>query len=103
VAAFDEHAGLILFCCAPLASPEARHYLGALSSAANFAFANRQLVTHWVHETFAQVLQRPPKDLHLDIIYDGCHNIGKVESHVVEGQTRRLCVHCKGAALALPA
>ncbi len=89
-------------CCAPLTSPEARDYIGAMYSAANFAFANRQLITHWVRETFAQVLQQPPQALHFDVIYDVCHNIGKFETHVVEGEARRVCVHRKGATRALP-
>ena len=89
-------------CCAPLTSPEAHEYIGAMYSAANFAFANRQFVTHWVRETFEQVLRRPPKDLRLEVIYDVCHNIGKFETHVVHGQPRRLCVHRKGATRALP-
>jgi tRNA-splicing ligase RtcB len=89
-------------CCAPLTSPEAQEYIGAMYSAANFAFANRQLITHQVRETFEEVLQRPPKDLQLDVIYDVCHNIGKFETHQVEGQARRLCVHRKGATRALP-
>lgn len=89
-------------CCAPLSSPEAEEYIGAMYSAANFAFANRQLATHWVRETFEQVLHRPPKDLRLEVIYDVCHNIGKFETHVVHGQPRRLCVHRKGATRALP-
>jgi tRNA-splicing ligase RtcB len=89
-------------CCAPLTSPEAREYIGAIYSAANFAFANRQLMTHWVRETFEHISQRPPKDVELDDIYDVCHNIGKFETHVVNGQARRLCVHRKGATRALP-
>jgi tRNA-splicing ligase RtcB len=89
-------------CCAPLSSPEAYEYIGAMYSAANFAFANRQLITHWVRETFEQVLQRSPQDLQIDVIYDVCHNIGKFETHVVDGQPRRLCVHRKGATRALP-
>jgi tRNA-splicing ligase RtcB len=89
-------------CCAPLRSPEAHEYIGAMYSAANFAFANRQLITHWVRETFEQVLQRPPQELQLDVIYDVCHNIGKFETHVIDGQARRLCVHRKGATRALP-
>lgn len=89
-------------CCAPLTSPEAQDYIGAMYSAANFAFANRQLATHWVRETFEQVLRRPPNDLRLDLIYDVCHNIGKFETHVVNGEARRLCVHRKGATRALP-
>lgn len=89
-------------CCAPITSPEAQDYIGAMYSAANFAFANRQLVTHWVRETFEQVLQRPPNDLRIDLIYDVCHNIGKFETHTVNGQARRVCVHRKGATRALP-
>jgi tRNA-splicing ligase RtcB len=89
-------------CCAPLTSPEAHTYIGAMYSAANFAFANRQLITHWVRETFEHILRRPPKDLRLEVIYDVCHNIGKFETHVVGGQLRRLCVHRKGATRALP-
>ena len=89
-------------CCAPLDSPEAQDYIGAMYGAANFAFANRQLVTHWVRETFEQVLRRPPEELRLDVIYDVCHNIAKFETHVVNGVSRRLCVHRKGATRALP-
>lgn len=89
-------------CCAPLSSPEAQAYIGTMYSAANFAFANRQLATHWVRETFEQVLRRPPNDLRLEVIYDVCHNIGKFETHLVDGQPRRLCVHRKGATRALP-
>lgn len=89
-------------CCAPLTSPEAQDYIGAMYSAANFAFANRQLATHWVRETFEQVLRRSPNDLGLDLIYDVCHNIGKFETHIVNGAARRLCVHRKGATRALP-
>lgn len=89
-------------CCAPLHSSEAQEYIGAMYSAANFAFANRQMITHWVREVFEQVLERPPKDLQLDVIYDVCHNIGKFETHVVDGKSRRLCVHRKGATRALP-
>lgn len=88
-------------CCAPLTSPEAQGYIGAMYSAANFAFANRQLITHWVRETFAQVLQRSPEALRFDVVYDVCHNIGKFETHTVNGVPRRLCVHRKGATRAL--
>ena len=62
-------------CCAPLASPEAKAYMGAMYSAANFAFANRQLITHQVRETFAEVMQRSQDELRFDIVYDVCHNI----------------------------
>ena len=88
-------------CCAPLNSPPAREYIGAMYSAANFAFANRQLITHTVRETFTEVLQRSAQDLRIEVIYDVCHNIGKFETHTVDGQARRLCVHRKGATRAL--
>ncbi len=89
-------------CCAPLPSDEARSYLAAMACAANFAFANRQMITAWVRDTFEQVLGKSPADLRLGIIYDVCHNIAKWEDHVVNGQQRRLCVHRKGATRAFP-
>ncbi len=89
-------------CCAPVESPEGRKYLGAMAAAANYAFANRQMMTHWVRETFERVLGRPPREIGLEIVYDVCHNIAKMESHEVEGRERRLCVHRKGATRAFP-
>ena len=89
-------------CCAPIASPEGQQYLEAMACAANFAFANRQMITHWVRETFEQVLRKGPKDLKLDLIYDVCHNIAKHEHHVVDGKKKKLCVHRKGATRAFP-
>jgi tRNA-splicing ligase RtcB len=89
-------------CCAPLQSEEGRRYLGAMASAANFAFANRQIITHWVRESFESVLGRPATDMGLDVVYDVCHNIAKFETHVVEGEERRVCVHRKGATRAFP-
>ncbi len=89
-------------CSAPLSSPEARQYLSAMACAANFAFANRQLITDWVRETFEQVLGRRPAENQLSVIYDVCHNIAKWETHRVGGKERRLCVHRKGATRAFP-
>jgi tRNA-splicing ligase RtcB (3'-phosphate/5'-hydroxy nucleic acid ligase) len=89
-------------CCAPINSPEGRDYLGAMAAAANFAFANRQIITHWVQETLERVLKRGPNDLRLELIYDLCHNIAKFEDHLVEGKMRKLCVHRKGATRAFP-
>ncbi len=89
-------------CCAPIPSPEGQNYLGAMSAAANFAFANRQIIAHWVKETLEQVLHVSPKDLQLELVYDVCHNIAKFEDHVWEGQKRRLCIHRKGATRAFP-
>jgi tRNA-splicing ligase RtcB len=89
-------------CCAPLQSDEARDYLSAMACAANFAFANRQMITAWVRETFEKVLGKSPADLRLGVIYDVCHNIAKWEEHVVKGRRMRLCVHRKGATRAFP-
>jgi tRNA-splicing ligase RtcB len=89
-------------CCAPVSSAEGMRYLGAMACAANFAFTNRQLITHWVRETFEQVFKRGPGDLRLDLVYDVCHNIAKIETHSVEGRKKKLCVHRKGATRAFP-
>lgn len=89
-------------CCAPVSSPEGERYLEAMACAANFAFTNRQMITHWVRETFEKVFRKGPKDLKLDLIYDVCHNIAKIETHTVNGEKRKLCVHRKGATRAFP-
>jgi tRNA-splicing ligase RtcB (3'-phosphate/5'-hydroxy nucleic acid ligase) len=89
-------------CCAPITSPEGREYLGAMSAAANFAFANRQIIAHWVEETLEQTLRLGPKNLQLQLVYDVCHNIAKFEEHTWAGRKRRLCVHRKGATRAFP-
>ena len=86
--------------CAPNDSPEARDYLGAMRAAANFAFANRQLLTHWARDVFARVLGADAREL--AVVYDVAHNIAKVEEHVVDGVVRRLTVHRKGATRAFP-
>jgi tRNA-splicing ligase RtcB len=89
-------------CCAPLNSPEGEQYLAAMACAANFAFANRQLITSWVRESFEEVFGMGPADLGLSVIYDVCHNIAKWETHHFQGKKRRLCVHRKGATRAFP-
>jgi len=89
-------------CCAPLVSPEAKQYLGAMASAANFAFANRQLITHWVRESFEQVFKLGPRDLGLELVYDVAHNIAKIEEHTVDGKKMKVCIHRKGATRAFP-
>jgi tRNA-splicing ligase RtcB len=90
-------------CCAPVSSPEGERYLKAMAAAANFAFTNRQMISHWVRETFEQVFQRGPRDLRIDLIYDVCHNIAKIETHTVDGQKKKVCVHRKGATRAFAA
>jgi len=89
-------------CCAPVDSKEGERYLAAMAGAANFAFVNRQMITHWIRETFEQVFQLGPRDLGLRLIYDVCHNMAKMETHEVQGEKKRLCVHRKGATRAFP-
>jgi len=87
---------------APVESPEGQRYLGAMRAAANFAWANRQILTHHVRTAFAEFFGRRDADLGLDLVYDVAHNIAKIEEHEVEGRTVRLCVHRKGATRAFP-
>lgn len=89
-------------CCAPINSPQGRDYFAAMACAANYAFTNRQLITHWVRQSFEQTFQMDLRHLQLDLIYDVCHNIAKFETHVVNGQKKKLCVHRKGATRAFP-
>ncbi len=88
--------------CAPLGSEEARRYLGAMNAAANYAFANRQIMAHRVREVAGRVLGKDAAALGLRLVYDVAHNIAKLEEHEVEGRARRLCVHRKGATRAFP-
>jgi tRNA-splicing ligase RtcB len=81
----------------PVTSREAEAYWGAMCSAANFAWTNRQLITHWTREAFGEVLQRDPEEMGMHLVYDVCHNIAKLEEHVVEGRRRKVYVHRKGA------
>jgi len=89
-------------CCAPLSSKEGKQYLAAMAGAANYAFANRQIIYHWVRETFEQVFQMSSDRLGLRLIYDVCHNIAKIETHKVAGKEMKVCVHRKGATRAFP-
>jgi tRNA-splicing ligase RtcB len=89
--------------CAPVRSPEGQAYLGAMRAAANYAWCNRQLLTHQAREVFARIFERPWEELGLDLVYDVAHNIAKFEEHDVGGgETRRVCVHRKGATRAFP-
>ncbi|MCL7451653.1 MAG: RtcB family protein, partial [Anaerolineae bacterium] len=86
--------------CAPLNSPEGRRYFGAMAAAANYAWANRQSMAHLAREAFEQVLAGRVRKFDLHTVYDVCHNIAKIEEHVVDGARTRLCVHRKGATRA---
>ncbi|MEW6219967.1 MAG: RtcB family protein [Thermodesulfobacteriota bacterium] len=90
-------------CCAPIGSPEGQAYLAAMAAAANFAFANRQLITQAVRDTVSLVFGLGAGRLGLDLVYDVCHNIAKKELHEVAGKTLELIVHRKGATRAFPA
>jgi tRNA-splicing ligase RtcB len=86
--------------CAPFRSPEGQAYFGAMTAAANTAFANRQVITHRVREVMGSVFGRDPRELGLSVIYDVCHNTAKLERHVVDGEPLELVVHRKGATRA---
>jgi tRNA-splicing ligase RtcB (3'-phosphate/5'-hydroxy nucleic acid ligase) len=83
--------------CAPVSSPEGRAYLGAMAAAANYAQANRQVLGEAARRVFNRVAHAG-----LDLVYDVSHNLAKAETHQVDGEQRRLCVHRKGATRALP-
>src|SRR6185295_16914544 len=88
--------------CVPLRSPEGRAYFGAMAAAANFAWANRQVMTGLAEQAFAKALGASDAALGFGLVWDVCHNIAKIEEHVVDGAARRVCVHRKGATRAFP-
>ncbi len=89
--------------CAPVNSPEGRAYFSSMVCAANYAWANRQCLTHLARQALAHALKSTPEQLGLHLVYDVAHNIAKMERHRVNGQERLLCVHRKGATRAFPA
>ncbi len=101
-----EKYGIVLqdrqLCCAPLQSDEAKRYMAAMRGAANYAFCNRQMMAHWVRETFSEVMKQSAERLGLRLVYDVAHNIAKVEKHRVNGTEKEVCVHRKGATRAFP-
>jgi len=89
--------------CAYLNSPRGKEYLAAMACAANYAWANRQMLMHWTRETFERTLGMGPNAVSMRLLYDICHNIAKIETLPVDGKDQTLCVHRKGATRALPA
>ncbi|MBV9302218.1 MAG: RtcB family protein [Acidobacteriaceae bacterium] len=85
--------------CAPVRSDEGRSYLGAMAAAANFAWANRQAIMHFLRGAFRRIFGESAR---LELIYDVCHNIAKRETYDVDGRTREVLVHRKGATRAFP-
>ena len=86
--------------CAPVNSPEGRKYLAAMACAANYAWANRQMVMHLTEQALLHALRISPKQLNLRLVYDVAHNIAKLETHRVAGALIETCVHRKGATRA---
>jgi tRNA-splicing ligase RtcB len=86
--------------CAPADSEEARRYFSAMKAGANFAWANRQMITLWVRQSFEQVLGQKAERLGMHLVYDIAHNIAKLEDHIVDGKHRKVYVHRKGATRA---
>jgi tRNA-splicing ligase RtcB len=88
--------------CVPADTPEAQNYLKQMASAANFGFTNRQLITHWLRESFQNSFKKDIDALDMHMIYGVCHNILKIEEHEVDGKKMKLNVHRKGATRAFP-
>jgi tRNA-splicing ligase RtcB len=88
--------------CAPAESGEGQNYYKAMASGANYAWANRQVITHWVREAFTRFFKRDMDDLGMDLIYDVAHNVAKLEEHTIDGSKKMVYVHRKGATRAFP-
>jgi len=89
--------------CVPNASEEGESYRRAMFAALNFAWSNRQMITHWIRRSFERVFDQTESDLDMDLIYDVSHNIAKIEDHKIDGANKRVIVHRKGATRAYPA
>ena len=90
--------------CVPNKSEEGENYRKAMYSALNFAWSNRQMITHWTRNTFEKVMGMTEGDAGMNLVYDVSHNIAKVERHTIDGEgTRELVIHRKGATRAFPA
>jgi tRNA-splicing ligase RtcB len=88
--------------CAGIRSKEGTDYFSAMSCAANFAWANRQILLHRAREVFMKALDIGPRDLSMNLVYDVCHNIAKKEEHTIDGKSQWVCVHRKGATRSFP-
>jgi len=86
--------------CAPINSKEGQDYFAGMAASANYAWCNRQIITHWVRETFEKVFNMSEEDLEMKLVYDVAHNIAKFEEHKVDGKKVKVCVHRKGATRA---
>jgi tRNA-splicing ligase RtcB len=89
--------------CSPVTSDLGKKYFAAMACAANYAWVNRQLLTHWTRDILEKTLNLSPRELQMNLVYDVCHNIAKKEVHTIDGKQRKVCVHRKGATRAFPA
>lgn len=89
--------------CVPNSSEEGESYRKAMFAALNFAWSNRQMITHWTRKSFERVFKQSESDLGMDLVYDVSHNIAKVEKHTIDGKEKSVVVHRKGATRAFPA
>ena len=89
--------------CVPNTSEEGESYRKAMFAALNFAWSNRQMITHWTRKSFERVFKKSESDLEMKLVYDVAHNIAKVEKHKIDGKERSVVVHRKGATRAFPA
>jgi tRNA-splicing ligase RtcB len=88
--------------CAPIRSKEGQAYLNAMQAAANFAWNNRQVIMHLAKKSFLQTFHMKESELGFKLVYDVCHNIAKIEEHQIDNETKKVCVHRKGATRAFP-
>ncbi|WP_440952719.1 RtcB family protein [Methanococcoides sp. FTZ1] len=88
--------------CAPAQSDEAQNYFRSMICAANYAWNNRQVITHWTREVISDILKSDMDELGLDLVYDVAHNVAKLEEHTVDGKKKNVYVHRKGATRAFP-
>jgi tRNA-splicing ligase RtcB len=89
--------------CVPNTSEEGESYRKAMFAAFNFAWSNRQMITHWTRKSFERVFKQSESDLGMDLVYDVSHNVAKVEKHTINGKQKSVVVHRKGATRAFPA
>ena len=89
--------------CVPNTSEEGESYRKAMFTALNFAWSNRQMITHWTRKSFERVFNQTESDLDMKLVYDVAHNIAKIEKHKVDGKERKVVIHRKGATRAFPA
>ena len=100
---YDIHLPDRELACVPNNSEEGHSYRKAMFAALNFAWSNRQMLTHWTRNSFQRVFNQTESDLGMKLVYDVAHNIAKIEKHKINGSQRDLVVHRKGATRAFPA